>query len=152
MMHIKPLLNSLRVSYLNVSSKWFNHKAQGPEIPREMWQPALFMIGVLGNWCIGVGAEFNTSTNKNEVVKVPMHLCCIHIYYSKDIWFDCLLAFFWVKWDGFRVLLKGFKSFVPSLNFPCTRWYAKHWRYRQVRLGLYPPGSHRLLGKEILKY
>lgn len=86
LMHVKLLLNSLRVNYLTVSSKWFNHKAQGPEKPRELWQPAFFAIHGLGDWRMGIGAEFNTSTQKNEVVKIPIHLFYIFVYYSKDIW------------------------------------------------------------------
>lgn len=64
---------------------------------------------------MGVGAEFNTDTNKNEVVKMPVSLFCIFAYYSKDICFDMLLAPFWIKWDGFRIYLKRFKLlFIDS--------------------------------------
>lgn len=35
-----------------------------------------------------IGAEFNTTANKNEVVKIPVNLFCIFVYNCKDIWFD----------------------------------------------------------------
>lgn len=71
---------------------------------------------------MGVGAEFNTDTNKNEVVKKLVSLFCIFAYYSKDICFDLLLALFWIKWGGFRIYLKRFKllfidSSICSSNF-----------------------------------
>lgn len=43
---------------------------------------------------MGVGAEFNTDTNKNEVVKMLVSLFCIFACYSKDICFNLLLALF----------------------------------------------------------
>ena len=72
---------------------------------------------------MAVGVEFNTNTNKIEVVKILISLFYIFAYYSKDTWFDLLLALFCIKWDGFRDLLKRFKllfvySFIHSFIHP----------------------------------
>lgn len=101
---------------------------------------------------MGVGAEFNTDTSKNEVVKMLVSLFCIFACYSKDICFDLLLALFWIKSDGSRIYLKRFKllfidSSICSSNFLEPRTALRI--QRQLRLGLYPLESHRVLGKEI---
>ena len=105
---------------------------------------------------MGVGAELNTDTSKNEVVKMLVSLFCIFACYSKDICFDLLLALFWIKWDGSRIYLKSFKSLfidssICSSNFlePRTCCVAAFRIQRQLRLGLYPLESHRVLRKEI---